>query len=118
MPPPPLRARCYRHLDYLRSHHIGTLSLFLSLPFSPGLSLVEATNIEARFSATPLHRTPLHHGAPEFLKQTHGEFAFIFVDDEHGSPARTLVTSEIKAFHSIGWQPEWDVAATASGATA
>ncbi|GKT53870.1 asparagine synthase [Colletotrichum tofieldiae] len=40
------------------------------------------------------------------------------VNDGHGFPVRTLAASGIKAFLPMGWQPEWDVAAVASGATA
>ncbi|KAK6207424.1 asparagine synthetase [Colletotrichum tabaci] len=37
-------------------------------------------------------------------------------DDDDGALARILVASEIKAFLPMGWRPEWDVAAIASGA--
>ncbi|KAL0944887.1 asparagine synthase [Colletotrichum truncatum] len=77
------------------------------------------------------------HGAPGFFEHLRGEFAFIIYDENdgrvivardrfgikpmfwtllgEGASKRMLLTSEMKAFRALGWEPEWNVYGLISG---
>ncbi|GJC92806.1 asparagine synthase [Colletotrichum higginsianum] len=81
------------------------------------------------------------HGAPQFLDHLRGEFSFVIFDEtdgrvitardrfgikpmfwtitgEQGSPERRLLlTSEVKGFLPLGWEPEWNVEGLVSGSS-
>ncbi|KAJ0314066.1 hypothetical protein Brms1b_007215 [Colletotrichum noveboracense] len=79
------------------------------------------------------------HGAPGFFEYLRGEFSFVIFDERdgrvitardrfgikpmfwtiHGEGARKrlLLTSELKGFLALGWQPEWNVYGLISGSS-
>ncbi|KAI8243623.1 Asparagine synthase [Colletotrichum sp. SAR 10_99] len=79
------------------------------------------------------------HGAPGFFEYLRGEFSFVIFDERdgrvitardrfgikpmfwtiHGEDARKrlLLTSEMKGFLALGWQPEWNVYGLISGSS-
>ncbi|GKT54487.1 asparagine synthase [Colletotrichum tofieldiae] len=81
------------------------------------------------------------HGTPQFLKHLRGEFSFVIFDENDGrvivardrfgikpmfwtitgnkddADKHLLLTSEVKAFLPLGWEPEWNVQGLISGAS-
>ncbi|KAK1973698.1 asparagine synthase [Colletotrichum cereale] len=81
------------------------------------------------------------HGTPELFKYLRGEFSFVIYDENDGrvvaardrfgikpmfwtitsnkdsSDEHLLLTSEMKAFLPMGWEPEWNVQGLISGAS-
>lgn len=79
------------------------------------------------------------YGAPGFFEHLRGEFAFVIFDENDGRviiardrfgikpmywtmtgegvEKRLLLTSEVKGFLPLGWEPEWNVPGLISGAS-